>query len=125
MTFRKNLDIVTILGTDMRFFDFEKMYIAAHADPRKILEYFGSPRYIGKNFIVNPKALVDAFWVTDQHKAEYLGICALRSYEDYATHGVVDIRIDDLPPWISLDVIKDNPLVTITDKMIILDKEKI
>lgn len=125
MTFIKNIDIVSILGNDMRFFDFEKIYIAAHGDPSKMMEYYGNPRYIGTDFIVNPKALVDAFFVSDLHKAEYLGICALRSYEDYKRHNEVDILISDLPPWVSLDVIKDNPLVKITDKKIILDKEKL
>ena len=78
----------------------------------------------GINFIVKPEALVDAFWLSDRDKAEYLGICSLRSYDDYINHGDVDLDLDLIPHWVSLDVIKSHPLIKLTETKIILLKEK-
>jgi hypothetical protein len=108
----------------MKFYSYEDIYLLSHGNPSLLLEYFKDSNK-GKNFIVNPKSLVDAFWVTDRHKAEYLGICALRSYDDYLTKGTVDLSLDLIPDWVHLEVITDNPLVTITETKIILKKENI
>lgn len=94
----------------------------SHGVPSVLLDYFRDSTE-GINFIVNPKALVDAFWVSDRHKAEYLGICALRSYDDYINNRDVDLSLDLVPTWVSLDVIKDNPLIQLTETKIKLIKE--
>ena len=107
----------------MRFFNYETIYIVSHGDPTLMLQAF-KQSVTGDNFIVNPKALVEAFWVTDRHKAEYLGLCALRNYEDYKYRNDVDLSMDLVPAWVPIQVIKDNPLVTTTDNKIIFQKEK-
>lgn len=107
----------------MKIFDYESIYIAAHGSPDKMLELFyrGVP---GPNFILNPKALVEAFWVSIQHKTEYLGLCSFRSYSEYLATGEVDLSLGQLPPWVPIQVVKDNPLVQLTDNKIIFIKEK-
>jgi hypothetical protein len=107
---------------DMKKFNYENLYILSHGNPTLLLDYFKDSNS-GNNFMVNPKALVDAFWVTDRHKAEYIGICALRSYDDYLTKGITDLSLELIPPWVSLKVISDNPLVQQTETKIILLKE--
>lgn len=106
----------------MKFFTYEDLFLLSHGNATLLLEYFKDSKD-GIDFIVNPKALVDAFWVSDRHKAEYLGICALRSYDDYVNYEQVDLSLDLIPPWVPLDVIKDNPLIKLTDNKIILIKE--
>lgn len=108
----------------MKFYSFEKLYLLSHGNPTKILDYF-KDEIEGENFIVNPKALVDAFWVSEQHKAEYLGLCALRNYNDYAINKEVDLDRDLIPDWVPISVIEENPLVTLTETKIIFNKEKI
>ena len=107
----------------MKRFNYEDIFMLSHGNPTLLLEYFKDSTE-GINFIVNPKALVDAFWVSDKHKAEYLGICSLRSYDDYINNGDVDLSLDLIPNWVSLDVITENPLIKLTDNQINLLKEK-
>lgn len=107
----------------MKFFDFEKIYIASHGDPKKMLELFRQESK-GPNWIVNPRALVDAFWVSEQHQAEYLGLCSFRNYSDYRWNKCVDLSLSLLPPWVPLQIVQENPLVQLTDNQIIFIKEK-
>jgi len=95
----------------------------SHGNPTMLLEYFKDSED-GINFIVNPRVLVENPWVSDRHKAEYLGICALRSYNDYLNNKDVDLSLDLVPPWVSMQVIKENPLTKLTETKIILLKEK-
>ncbi len=108
----------------MKFYNYETLWLLAHGNPTMMLEYFKDSRE-GVNFIINPKALVDAFWLTERQRAEYLGICSLRSYDDYLNHKEVDLSLDLVPPWVSMQVITDNPLTKLTNSKIILLKEKI
>jgi|TARA_B110000908_G_scaffold172075_1_gene237451 hypothetical protein len=108
----------------MKFFTYETIFLLAHGDPTKMLDYYRDSTE-GINFIVNPNALVKAFWVSDRHKAEYLGLCALRSYEDYLSNKQVDVCLSLVPEWVSLEVVKSNPLATLTNTKIILNKENI
>lgn len=107
----------------MKFFDYESIYLAANGDPAKMLEYYREYD-TGKDFIVNPKALVDAFWLSDKLKAEYLGLCALRNYNDYYYDNNVHLGIERIPIWIPVEVIKENPLVKLTDSKLIFLKEE-
>ena len=107
----------------MKFFDYEKIFILGHGRPTQMLDYYKQSTR-GPDFIVNPRALVAGFWLTDRHKAEYLGICALRSYEDYKYRGITDLDIDDIPSWVPLAIIKENPLIQLTETKLIFLKEK-
>jgi len=108
----------------MKFYDYEKLWILSHGNPTALLSYFRESSK-GVNFIVNQKALVDAFWLTDREKAEYLGICSLRSYDDYLNYNEVDLSLDLIPDWVPLSVIKNHPLTKPTNSKIILLKEHI
>jgi hypothetical protein len=106
----------------MKRFDYEAIFILAHGRPSLIVDFYkGSTA--GPNFIINPKALVGSFWLTDRQKAEYLGICALRSYEDYRFTGEANLSIDSIPSWVPLAVIKENPLIQLTETKLIFLKE--
>lgn len=106
----------------MRFFDYEKIYLAAVGNPTLMLDYFRSDR-TGRNWILNPRVLAEP-WVSDRLKAEYLGFCSLRPYNDYVTHKKVDLLISDLPPWVPLELARENPYLTVTNTHIIFNKEK-
>lgn len=108
----------------MKFYTYEDLFMLAHGKPSLILEYFKDSTQ-GLNFIVNPKVLVENPWVSDRHKAEYLGICALRSYDDYLNSKQVDLSLDLIPNWVPIEVIKENPLIQYTETKIILKKENI
>jgi hypothetical protein len=123
LTIHKKTDIVFINKDEvMKFFNYEKIYLASVANPTLMLDYFRASN-TGNNFIVNPRVLSD-FWVSDRHKAEYLGFCSLRPYNDYVTHKIVDLKIQDLPPWVPLEIAKENPYLTVTNTQIIFEKEK-
>jgi hypothetical protein len=109
----------------MKFFNYEDLYILAGGDSTLILKYFKESLSSGPNFIKNPRAVLNALGATDRDKAEYLGICALRSYTDYKTTGELHLVKGDLPPWVSKQVIANNPLITETETKYILNKEKI
>jgi hypothetical protein len=108
---------------DMKLFNYEKIYLGAHGNSDRMIELFyqGVP---GSDFIVNPKALVDAFWVSNKHKAEYLGLCSLRSYSHYLKTKQVDLDVGLIPPWVPLSVVSENPLIKLTENTIIFIKEK-
>jgi hypothetical protein len=108
----------------MKFYNYETLWILSHGNPSKLFDYFKKST-VGDNFIVNPKVLVDSFWLTDRQRAEYLGICALRSYSDYVQNKEVNLTRDFIPPWVPLEVIEKHPLIKLTNTQIILLKEKI
>lgn len=108
----------------MKFFNYETIYMAAHGNPDKMMELFITTNTIGVNFLVNPRGLANSFWVSNRHKAEYLGFCSLRAYEKYLTSGEVNLSLADLPPWVPIAIAKDNPLLTVTNTQIIFNKEK-
>ena len=107
----------------MKFFNYERIYLLSHGKPKQLVQYFRE-EVNGTDFIVNPKAIVDNFWVSDRHKAEYIGLCSLRNYEDYQFNGSVDLDLEILPLWIPKQVIVENPLVTLTETKILFNKEK-
>ena len=108
----------------MKFFNYEALFMAAHGNPDKMIELFITTDCTGINFLVNPRELANSFWVSNRHKAEYLGFCSLRSYESYLSNGQVDLQIQDLPPWVPIAIAKENPLLTVTNTQIIFNKEK-
>lgn len=107
----------------MKLFNYERIFIVSHGVPSKMLKAFNKEK-TGPNFIINQKVLVDSFWLSDRQKAEYLGICALRSYEDYLFGGVTTLSIHSVPKYVPLEIIRENPLITIENEIIIFNKEQ-
>lgn len=112
------------LRRKMKFFNYEAIYMASHGNPDRIVEYFILNQSKGNNFLVNPRELANSFWVSNRHKAEYLGFASFRNYDSYLSTGLVDLPIIYLPPWVPISLAKENPLLTVTDKYIKFDKEK-
>lgn len=108
----------------MRFFNYETLFLAARGDPTKIVKYFCEGKTSGRNWMINPNAIVEAGFLSEQVKAEYIGLCSLRNYEEYVHNNIVDLPLDRLPPWIPIEVVKTNPLIQLTDSKIIFLKEK-
>ena len=108
----------------MKFYDYERLYLAARGDPSLILKLFFKDKTAdGFNFIVNEHVLKNPL-VSDLHKAEYLGLCSLRQYTDYKQQGIVDLKLERVPPWIPMQVIQQNPFITTTSNEILFYKEK-
>lgn len=108
----------------MKFYDYERLYLAARGDPALILKLFFSDKTVdGHNFIVNESVLRNSF-ISEQLRAEYLGLCSLRQYSDYKNQGIVDLQLDRVPPWIPMQVIQQNPFLTTTSTQILFNKER-
>ena len=105
----------------MRFYNYEKIYLLSHGDADLLIQYFKEPQE-GYDFIVNGSVVDDPF-ISKQFKAEYLGLCALRNYEDFLDREEVNLDRDLIPPWVPIEEIADNPLIKLTNKKIILLKE--
>lgn len=108
----------------MKFFDYQKLYEEAKGDCAKIIKLFNKAPSIGPNFIVNPHVLRDDLGFSVRARAEYLGLCALRRYDNYVYLKEVDLDRHLLPPWIPLIVVQQNPLLKLTDSKIIFKEEK-
>ena len=107
----------------MKFFDYETIYLAARGDSSKILQFFKEMPSVGKSFILNESIVSRNFMLPDRVLAEYLGLCSLRNYSEYLMTGNKDLEISQLPPWVPIQVAKNNPLIKITDKQIVFIKE--
>lgn len=99
------------------------MYKDAKGDCDTMIKLFNSRPSIGPNFIVNPHLVRVKMGYSSRVLAEYLGLCALRRYENYVYTNEVDLESYLIPPWIPDIVIQDNPLVQLTNTKLIFKKE--
>ena len=107
----------------MKLFNYEQIYLAAKGDPDFIIKYFLKWNLGGTNWVKNEGVIVDSLELySPQTVAEYLGLCALRSYNKDLSD--TDLKLSLLPPWVSLEVVEQNPLVKLTDTKIVFIKEK-
>lgn len=96
-------------------FSYEKIFLLAEGNPKKMLELFSyhckTGQLNGINWIINEQVVLENTANTNTLAlAEYLGLCALR---DNKTHAV-DLPLINIPRWIPLSlVVQDNPLVEI------------
>lgn len=106
----------------MLFFDWEKLYLLTHGNSALILEYLD--KVGGNSFILNEAVVLEnPLGLTELQRANYLGLCSLRNYADYKMHGQKDLPVWMIPDWIPQSAIKECPLITITNNLIIFDKE--
>lgn len=106
----------------MKFYNYEKLYLLSHGDPKLLIQYFRKIPQEGFDFIIDESVVADVF-ISEQFRSEYLALCSLRNYEDYLDREEVNLDRDLIPPWVPIEEIKDNPLIKLTDKKIILLKE--
>lgn len=92
----------------MRKFNYEKIYLVSLGESSLLLRYFKEHNVDGDNYIKRPEIVTDnPLRLSDQHLAEYLGLCSLRKYPDN------DLHLDYLPKWVPISVVQENPLVRI------------
>ena len=107
----------------MTYFDYEYCYILGAGMPKKILKAFEvTKNKRGNDFLVNEDGLLKSK-ASALHKAQYLGIASLRNYDDFAESGRKTLSKSLIPYWIPLGELETNPLITITETEIILNKE--
>lgn len=108
----------------MKWFNYEKIYLAARGDCSTILKLFREENIPGLNWVLNEEIILNnPLKLTDRQLAEYLGLCALRNYSDYTLYKSKDLDLYMLPPWIPDIVILENPLITKTKTHLIFEKE--
>jgi len=107
----------------MTYFDYEYCYILGAGMPKKILRAFElTKNRRGNDFLINEEGLLKSK-ASALHKAQYLGLAALRNYDDYAESKRKTLSRGLIPNWIKLGELETNPLITITETEIILNKE--
>lgn len=108
----------------MKFFDYKRLYEEAGGDSTKIVRLFQKAPSEGTAFIINPHIVREGMGYSNRVLAEYLGLCALRRYDNYVYFNEVDLPIYLLPPWIPLNVVQENPLIKLTEQKIEFKEEK-
>lgn len=108
----------------MKFFDYQQLYLDAGGDSKKIVSLFNKSPSVGPNFIVNPHLVREGLGYSNRILAEYLGLCALRRYDNYVYRNEVDLMSYLIPPWVPDIVVQHNPLVKLTNTKLIFKKEK-
>lgn len=102
------LVIISVLSKQMKRFNYEKIYLVSLGESTLMLRYFKDCCPYGDNYIKRPEIVTgNPLRLSDQHLAEYLGLCSLRKYPDS------DLPLDYLPKWVPISVVQENPLVTI------------
>lgn len=124
MTLVINSYIIYSAEFTMKFFDYQKLYEEANGDSERILKLFHKYPSAGPNFIINTHVLRDNMGYSARARAEYLGLCALRRYDNYAYLKQVDLDRYLIPPWVPIQVVQQNPLINLTDSKIIFKEEK-
>lgn len=108
----------------MKWFNYEKLYLAARGDSSTIVKLFKEENVPGLNWILNESIVIDnPLLLSDRELAEYLGLCALRNYSDYTIYKSKDLDLYMIPLWIPEEVIKSNPLVEINKTHLIFKYE--
>lgn len=116
----------------MIFFNYERIYVLAKANPDMIISYFIdlakepllNEVLIGPSFIINEGIVVNnPYRLSKQQLAEYLGILSLRNYADYKFTKDASLDLLLFPPWIPKDVVQTNPLIAITATKLIFSEE--
>lgn len=117
----------------MTFYSYENLWLIALGNSKIMVSLFkelvagteGYAALTGDDFIVHQGVVTqNPYNLTDQQLAEYLGICALRNYQDYRLTGLTDLEIAYVPEWIPQNVIINNPLLSINKSTILFHKEK-
>lgn len=83
--------------------------------PRSFKVPFGKS-YTGNNFLLNPSPLFIST-VDVSYKIQYVKLCALRDWFLYKTHGVTTLDLSYFPD-VNVNLLKHNPLLTITNNTI-------
>ena len=112
----------------MLFFNYSNLFFLAGCDCGKIVnllllqEKHPIPELHGRNYIRNLEPIKSEDY-TSRNKAEYIGICSYRNHTDELFYGKTWLDIADLPPWLPLQVVEENPLIKIDKGKILFPHE--
>lgn len=117
----------------MIFYSFEKLWLLGLGNPMIMVKAFqelvaGTEGYEvlkGEDFIVHQGVVTqNPYNLSYQQLAEYLGLCALRNYQNYRTIGYTDLDMAHVPEWVQPEVVKNHPLISLNKSSLIFEKEK-
>ena len=112
----------------MIFFSYQNLYFMASSDCKRIVnllllhEKHPIPELHGRNYIRNLEVLRDDTF-SYQDRAEYIGLLSMKNHTDELFYGKTWLNIADLPPWIHIQVIEENPLIKIDKGKILFPYE--
>ena len=112
----------------MLFFNYTNLYFLASGDCKRIVKLlllqseYPIPELHGRNYIRNLEVIRDETF-SYRERAEYVGILSYRNHPSEMFYKQYHLNLDDLPPWIPLQVVKENPLVTIEGGRILFPYE--
>lgn len=112
----------------MLFFNYQNLYFMASSDSKKIVKLLllhqANPikELVGTSYIRNLAPLQDPQF-SYREKAEYVGLLSMRNHTDELFYKKTWLELADLPPWIPLLVLEENPLITIEGGRILFPYE--
>ena len=112
----------------MLFFNYTNLFFLASGDCTKVVkllllqEEYPIPEMHGRNYIRNLEPIKDDSF-SYRERAEYIGICSMRNHTDELFYNKTWLNIVDLPPWIPLLVLEENPLITLEGGRILFPYE--
>lgn len=112
----------------MLFYSYQNLFFLAGGDCERIVkllllqEEHPIPELHGRNYIRNLEVLKDETF-SYQQRAEYIGLCSYRNHTDELFYGKTWLDVSDIPPWIPLLVLEDNPLITLEGGKILFPYE--
>ena len=112
----------------MLFFNYTNLFFLASGDCKRIVKLLllqsehPIPELHGRNYIRNLEVLRDETF-SYRERAEYLGVLSYRHHPEEMFYRKTWLDIADLPPWIPLLVLEENPLIKIDKGKILFTHE--
>lgn len=112
----------------MLFFNYAHLFFLAGGDCERIVkllllqEEHPIPELHGRNYIRNLEPIKYKRY-SYQDRAEYIGLLSMRNHTDELFYEKNWLDIADLPPWIPLMFIEENPLIKIDKGKILFPYE--
>ena len=112
----------------MLFFNYQNLYFMTSGDCKRIVKLLllqsvhPIPELHGRNYIRNLEPIKDDSF-SYRERAEYLGVLSYRHHPEEMFYKKTWLELADLPPWIPLLVLEDNPLITLEGGKILFPYE--
>ena len=112
----------------MLFFNYQNLFFMASSDCKRIVRLLllqsqnPIPELHGRNYIRNLEPLKDDSF-SYRERAEYIGVCSYRAHPEEMFYRKTWLDLADLPPWIPVSVLEENPLITIEGGRILFPYE--
>lgn len=112
----------------MLFFNYSNLFFMASSDCKRIVkllllqEKHPIKELVGRSYIRNLDPIKDDSF-SYRERAEYLGVLSYRHHPEELFYRKTWLEIVDMPPWIPLSVLEENPLITIEGGRILFPYE--